>query len=108
METHDESIGLEVCTNTVKGGHQYSLMVLFVLVATSRSEATNMVIKYLQKSSILLYEVVVNLEEIQFCWRTKEIEEDTLGIWVPGQVVPDKKLLTHAEYVYTQHVYRYF
>lgn len=64
METHDESIGLEVCTNTVKGGHQYSLMVLFVLVATSRSEATNMVIKYLQKSSILLYEVVVNLEEI--------------------------------------------
>lgn len=52
--------------------------------------------------------LVSNLEEIQTRGCTKEIEEDTLDILLPGHVVLDNKLLLHAASIYIHYVYKFF
>lgn len=78
------------------------------LHATSRGELTNKVLKELCSRSSSLYEFVLNYEQIQTDWRTRESADDTLDIGVPGQIVKNNLLLVQAAKVYTRNVYKLF
>ncbi|GFP87575.1 protein far-red impaired response 1 [Phtheirospermum japonicum] len=77
------------------------------LLATSRSEATNLVLKKAGNGSISLYDFVMNYEKIQKSWRDKEKFEDTR--WrhgKPSLIVKNHPLLNHAATVYTLNIYK--
>ncbi|KAH6756898.1 hypothetical protein C2S53_006700 [Perilla frutescens var. hirtella] len=78
------------------------------LLATSRSEVTNKVLKDMCSRNSSLYEFMVYYEEIQKRWRVNEKAEDTYCIWLPGQFSMSNGLLTQAATVYTRNVYKSF
>ncbi|GFQ08365.1 protein far1-related sequence 5 [Phtheirospermum japonicum] len=79
------------------------------LLATSRSEATNLVLKKAGNRSISLYDFVMNYEKIQKSWRDKEKVEDTrCRHGKPSPIVKNHPLLSHAAAVYTLNIYKLF
>lgn len=76
--------------------------------ATSRSEATNKVIKSLISGSSSLHEFVVLYQQLQNDWRSMESAEDALCIGMSGQVIERNLLLTQAAKVLTRNVYKLF
>ncbi|KAK6162455.1 hypothetical protein DH2020_002296 [Rehmannia glutinosa] len=79
------------------------------LLATSRSEATNLVLKKTGNKNISLYDFVLIYEKIQNNWRAKEKAEDTrCRHGKPSMIVKDHPLLSHAAYVYTLNIYQLF
>ncbi|XP_057802906.1 protein FAR1-RELATED SEQUENCE 5-like [Salvia miltiorrhiza] len=78
------------------------------LLATSRSESTNRVIKEVSRASISLFEFVKEYEAIQTRWRVKEREEDTHCLFLPGQFVEGNELAKQIASVYTRTVYKIF
>ncbi|XP_075477484.1 protein FAR1-RELATED SEQUENCE 5-like [Primulina tabacum] len=79
------------------------------LLATSRSEATNLTLKKSGNKMSSLYEFVMNYEKIQNNWRTKEKTEDTrCRHGKPAQILKNHPLLIHAADVYTMTIYQLF
>ncbi|XP_047331589.1 protein FAR1-RELATED SEQUENCE 5-like [Impatiens glandulifera] len=79
------------------------------LVATSRSEVTNMVLKKAGNKMSSLYEFVMNYLKIEDNWRVKEKTEDTrCRHGKPSQILKKHPLLIHAADVYTLTIYRLF
>ncbi|KAH6797120.1 hypothetical protein C2S52_021674 [Perilla frutescens var. hirtella] len=78
------------------------------LHATSRSEVMNKILKDLCSASGSLYEFVLQYEQVQNDWRTRESTEDALCMNVPGQYVENNPLLMHAAKVFTRNVYKKF
>ncbi|KAK6115901.1 hypothetical protein DH2020_008170 [Rehmannia glutinosa] len=79
------------------------------LLATSRSEATNLVLKKAGNKSISLYDFVLIYEKIQTNWRAKEKAEDTrCRHGKPSMIVKNHPLLSHAADVYTLNIYQLF
>ncbi|XP_073153454.1 protein FAR1-RELATED SEQUENCE 5-like [Henckelia pumila] len=79
------------------------------LLATSRSEVTNMVLKKAGNKMSSLYEFVMNYTKIQDSWRVKEKIEDTrCRRGKPAQILKNHPLLIHAADVYTITIYQLF
>lgn len=78
------------------------------LHATSRSEATNKVLKAMKRKNSCLFDFVQNCEEVVAWWRTKEVGEDTIGIWDPGQLVEYNPLHVQTASLLTRNVYKSF
>ncbi|CAA0814739.1 Protein FAR1-RELATED SEQUENCE 5 [Striga hermonthica] len=79
------------------------------LLATSRSQNANKVLKHAGSKSSSLYEFVINYEKVQNQWRTKEKVEDTrCRHGKPSQILKNHPLLDHAASVYTLTIYGLF
>ncbi|XP_073026710.1 protein FAR1-RELATED SEQUENCE 5-like [Primulina eburnea] len=79
------------------------------LLATSRSEVTNMVLKKAGNKMSSLYDFVLNYEKIQNNWREREKTEDTrCRHGNPAQILKNHPLLINAFTVYTMSVYHQF
>ncbi|XP_073022796.1 protein FAR1-RELATED SEQUENCE 5-like [Primulina eburnea] len=79
------------------------------LLATSRSEVTNKVLKNTGNKMSSLYEFVLNYTKIQKNWRSKEKIEDTrCRHGKPPQILKNHPLLIHAADVYTISIYQLF
>ncbi|XP_073017985.1 protein FAR1-RELATED SEQUENCE 5-like [Primulina eburnea] len=79
------------------------------LLATSRSEATNMTLKKACNKMSSLYEFVMNYAKIQNDWRNKEKTEDTrCRHGKPAQILKNHPLLINAAEVYTISIYQLF
>ncbi|XP_073062997.1 protein FAR1-RELATED SEQUENCE 5-like isoform X2 [Primulina eburnea] len=79
------------------------------LLATSRSEVTNMVLKKAGNKMCSLYEFVMNYTKILNKWREKEKFEDTrCRHGKPAQILKNHPLLIHAADVYTISIYKLF
>lgn len=78
------------------------------MVATSRSEGTNKVLKAMIKSSSTLHDLAQAYEKVQTRWRDVEREEDAACLWLPGQFVNKNDMLTQAATVYTRNIYKKF
>ncbi|XP_075486204.1 protein FAR1-RELATED SEQUENCE 5-like [Primulina tabacum] len=79
------------------------------LLATSRSEVTNDVLKRSTNSAISLYDFVVNYEKIQQSWREKEKAEDTRCHHKKSPtMLKNNPMLNSAADVYTLTVYKLF
>ncbi|KAK6129284.1 hypothetical protein DH2020_036993 [Rehmannia glutinosa] len=79
------------------------------LLATSRSEGTNSVLKKVGNRTISLYDFVLNFEKIQNNWRAKEKAEDTrCRHGKPSMVVKNNMLLNHVADIYTLNIYNLF
>ncbi|XP_057771073.1 protein FAR1-RELATED SEQUENCE 5-like [Salvia miltiorrhiza] len=78
------------------------------LLATSRSESANKVMKEICRSSTSLFDLVIKYDGILQKWRRGEREEDMHCRWLPGQYVRNNPLLTHAASVYTRALYKAF
>ncbi|XP_073152453.1 protein FAR1-RELATED SEQUENCE 5-like [Henckelia pumila] len=79
------------------------------LLATSRSEVTNALLKRLGNSVISLYDFVLNYEKIQAGWRDKEKVEDTRCHHTKApMMLKNNPLLTFAADFYTHTVYKLF
>ncbi|XP_073057044.1 protein FAR1-RELATED SEQUENCE 5-like [Primulina eburnea] len=79
------------------------------ILATSRSEVTNMVLKKSGNKMSSLYEFVINYSKIQKNWRVKEKTEDTrCRHGKPAQILKNHPLLIHAADVYTITIYQLF
>ncbi|XP_073024387.1 protein FAR1-RELATED SEQUENCE 5-like [Primulina eburnea] len=79
------------------------------LLATSRSEVTNMVLKKAGNKMSSLYDFVLNYAKIQNNWRERERTEDTrCRHGNPAQILKNHPLLIHATNVYTMSIYHLF
>ncbi|XP_075473936.1 protein FAR1-RELATED SEQUENCE 5-like [Primulina tabacum] len=79
------------------------------LLATSRSEVTNMVLKKAGNKMSSLYDFVLNYEKIQNNWREREKTEDTrCRHGNPAQILKNHPLLINASNVYTISIYHLF
>ncbi|KAL0361050.1 UNVERIFIED_CONTAM: protein FAR1-RELATED SEQUENCE 7 [Sesamum radiatum] len=79
------------------------------LLATSRSEGTNSVLKKAGGRTISLYNFVLNYEKIQKSWRANEKTEDTrCRHGKPATVLKNNPLLDHGAEVYTLNVFNLF
>ncbi|XP_073287473.1 protein FAR1-RELATED SEQUENCE 1-like, partial [Primulina huaijiensis] len=79
------------------------------LLATSRSEATNMTLKKACNKMSSLYEFVMSYAKIQNNWRNKEKTEDTrCRHGKPAQILKNHPLLINAAEVYTISIYQLF
>ncbi|XP_073016709.1 protein FAR1-RELATED SEQUENCE 5-like [Primulina eburnea] len=79
------------------------------LLAISRSEVTNAVLKRSSNSAISLYDFVVNYEKIQQSWREKEKAEDTRCHHKNAPtMLKNNPMLNSAADVYTLTVYKLF
>ncbi|XP_073121907.1 protein FAR1-RELATED SEQUENCE 5-like [Henckelia pumila] len=79
------------------------------LLATSRSEVTNMVLKKSGNKMSSLYEFVINYAKIQDNWRVKEKPEDTrCRHGNPAQILKNHPLLAYAAEIYTVTIYQLF
>ncbi|XP_073137615.1 protein FAR1-RELATED SEQUENCE 5-like [Henckelia pumila] len=77
------------------------------LLATSRSEVTNVVLKKLGSSAISLFDFVLNYEKIQKNWRAREKAEDTRCCHEKASVMlKNNPLLNCAADVYTLTIYK--
>ncbi|XP_073152711.1 protein FAR1-RELATED SEQUENCE 5-like [Henckelia pumila] len=79
------------------------------LLATSRSEVTNAILKKLGNSAISLYEFVLNYEKIQKKWRENEKVEDTRCLHgKAATMLKNHPLLNCAANVYTLTIFKLF
>ncbi|KAG8377756.1 hypothetical protein BUALT_Bualt08G0066100 [Buddleja alternifolia] len=79
------------------------------LLATSRSEGTNSVLKKAGDRTISLYDFVLSYEKIQKTWRENEKVEDTrCRHGKPSMIVNNNLLLNHTADVYTLTIYKLF
>ncbi|KAK6115393.1 hypothetical protein DH2020_007662 [Rehmannia glutinosa] len=79
------------------------------LLATSRSESTNAVLKKAGNKTISLYDFVLNYEKVQNNWRAIEKAEDTrCRHGKPSMIVKHNPLLNHVADIYTLSIYRLF
>ncbi|CAA0838488.1 Unknown protein [Striga hermonthica] len=79
------------------------------LLATSRSESANKVLKQSGSKSSSLYDFVMNYEKVQHQWRTKEKVEDTrCRHGKPSQILKNNPLLNHVASIYTLTIYGLF
>ncbi|XP_073282365.1 protein FAR1-RELATED SEQUENCE 5-like [Primulina huaijiensis] len=79
------------------------------LLATSRNEVTNMVLKKAGNKMSSLYDFVLNYEKIQNNWREREKTEDTrCRHGNPAQILKNHPLLINASNVYTMSIYLLF
>ncbi|XP_057779873.1 protein FAR1-RELATED SEQUENCE 5-like [Salvia miltiorrhiza] len=78
------------------------------LHATSRSEATNKVLKELCRSTTSVHEFVVGFERLQRNWRTQEFEEDALCRGMPGMFIQNAKILFQIGEVCTRNIFKLF
>ncbi|KAG8387804.1 hypothetical protein BUALT_Bualt02G0059200 [Buddleja alternifolia] len=79
------------------------------LLATSRSESTNSVLKKVGDKTITLYQFVQNYEKVQKVWRANEKAEDTrCRHGMPSMVVKKNPMLTHVANLYTLNIYGIF
>ncbi|XP_073133242.1 protein FAR1-RELATED SEQUENCE 5-like [Henckelia pumila] len=90
---------------TAFSNHRFS----FGLLATSRSEVTNAVLKRLGNNAISLYDFVLNYEKIIKGWRDKEKAEDTrCHHTTTPMMLKNNPLLKFAADFYTHTVYKLF
>ncbi|XP_073049423.1 protein FAR1-RELATED SEQUENCE 5-like [Primulina eburnea] len=79
------------------------------LLATSRSEATNMTLKKACNKMSSLYEFVMSYAKIQNNWRNKEKTEDTrCRHGKPARILKNHPLLINSAEVYTISIYQLF
>ncbi|PIN11369.1 hypothetical protein CDL12_16027 [Handroanthus impetiginosus] len=79
------------------------------LLAKSRSEGTNSVLKKAGNRTISLCDFVLNYEKIQKTWRVNEKTEDTrCRHGKPPMIVKNHPLLIHVADVYTMNLYKLF
>ncbi|CAA0821399.1 Unknown protein [Striga hermonthica] len=79
------------------------------LLATSRSEVTNRVLKDMGNKALTLHQFVLNYEKVQDKWRSVEKDDDAhCSHGRPGQIVKNNPLLPHAAEVYTFSIYKLF
>ncbi|XP_073119614.1 protein FAR1-RELATED SEQUENCE 5-like [Henckelia pumila] len=90
---------------TVFSSHRFSAG----LLATSRSEGTNAVLKRVGNSAMSLYDFVQNYEKVQKSWREREKVEDTRCHHMKAPtMLKNNPLLNSAADVYTLNVYKLF
>ncbi|KAG8384333.1 hypothetical protein BUALT_Bualt04G0107300 [Buddleja alternifolia] len=79
------------------------------LLATSRSEGTNSVLKKAGNRTISLYSFVLNYEKVQKTWRANEKIEDTRCLHgKPVTILKNNPLLDHGANVYTLNIFNLF
>ncbi|KAG8369589.1 hypothetical protein BUALT_Bualt14G0029400 [Buddleja alternifolia] len=78
------------------------------LLATSRSEGTNSVLKKAGDRTISLYDFVLSYEKIQKTWRENEKVVDTRCRHGKPSMIVNNLLLNHAADVYTLTIYKLF
>ncbi|KAH6779303.1 hypothetical protein C2S52_010540 [Perilla frutescens var. hirtella] len=78
------------------------------LLATSRSESTNKVLKDLCNARCSLVQFIQNYKRIQSDWRTNETADDASNIGISGLFIDNNLLLSHASKLYTRNVFKSF
>ncbi|KAG8373845.1 hypothetical protein BUALT_Bualt11G0067600 [Buddleja alternifolia] len=79
------------------------------LLATSRSEGTNSILKKAGNRTISLYSFVLNYEKVQKTWRANEKIEDTRCLHgKPATILKNNPLLDHGANVYTLNIFNLF
>ncbi|KAG8374168.1 hypothetical protein BUALT_Bualt11G0102800 [Buddleja alternifolia] len=79
------------------------------LLATSRSEGTNSILKKAGNRTISLYSFVLNYEKVQKTWRANERIEDTrCRHGKPATILKNNPLLDHGANVYTLNIFNLF
>ncbi|XP_057808407.1 protein FAR1-RELATED SEQUENCE 5-like [Salvia miltiorrhiza] len=78
------------------------------LHATSRSEVTNKVLKYLCSGSSSIHEFVLAFERMQRDWRRREFEEDSYCRGMPGMLVHRSGILIQVAELCTRNVFKSF
>ncbi|KAG8380683.1 hypothetical protein BUALT_Bualt06G0041500 [Buddleja alternifolia] len=79
------------------------------LLATSRCEGTNLVLKKAGNRTISLYSFVLNYEKVQKTWHANEKIEDTrCRHGKPATILKNNPLLDHGANVYTLNIFNLF
>lgn len=79
------------------------------LEATSRSEVTYAILKYVGKRTSALFEFIQKFEIVQNRWRTKENEEDFICHHkMPISIIKSQSFLEHVASIYTLEIYKIF
>ncbi|XP_057783728.1 protein FAR1-RELATED SEQUENCE 5-like [Salvia miltiorrhiza] len=78
------------------------------LHATSRSEATNRVLKELSSSTSSVHEFVLGFERMQINWRRQEFEEDALCRGMPGMLLQSSEILVQIGQICTRNIFKLF